>query len=97
MEIICGECKMFFNSKRELHKHVQIDHDKGTGRRADNLFQKLKKIIIPNEPNEEFMCRKCSFDADTVSNFMKNMCSKEMTTIVINRPGVAGAVLQTPP
>ena len=77
-EFNCGECETTFKSTNELDNHVQRDHTKG----ADDLFQKLKNKITPNEPKEEFQCSKCGFNAETVSNFMKHICSKEMKTII---------------
>ena len=78
LEFNCDECKTTFKSKNELDNHVQRDHTKG----ANNLFQKLKNKIMPNKPNEKFKCGKCGFNADRVSNFMKYICSKKMTTII---------------
>ena len=78
LEFNCGECKTTFISTNKLDNHVQRDHTKG----ADNLFQKLKNKIIPNEPKEEFKCGKCGFNAETVSNFMNHICSKEMKIIM---------------
>ena len=78
LEFNCGECKTTFKSTNEYDNHVQRHHPKG----ADNLFQKLKNKIIPNEPTEEFKCEKCGFNAETVSNFMNHICSKEMKTII---------------
>ena len=77
----CGECKITFKSKNELDNHAHKDHNTGAERREENLFQRLKNKIVPIEPNEEFKCGKCNFNADTVSSFLKHMCSKEMTTI----------------
>ena len=76
----CGECKITFKSKNELDNHAHKDHNTGAERREYNLFQRLKNKIVPIEPNEEFKCGKCNFNADTVSSFLKHMCSKEMTT-----------------
>ena len=78
LEFNCGECETIFKSTNELDHHVQRDHTKG----ANNLFQKFKNKIIPNEPKEEFKCGKCGFNAETVSNFMEHICSKEMKTII---------------
>ena len=77
----CGECKIMLKSKNELDNHAHKDHNTGAERREENLFQRLKNKIVPIEPNEEFKCGKCNFNADTVSSFLKHMCSKEMTTI----------------
>ena len=78
LEFNCGKCKTTFKSINEHDNHVQRDHPKG----ADNLFQKLKNKIIPNESKEEFKCGKCGFNAETFSNFMNHICSKEMKTII---------------
>ena len=77
----CGECKIMFKSKNELDNHAHKDHNTGAEKREENLFQRLKNKIVPIKPNEEFKCGKCNFNANTVSSFLKHMCSKEMTTI----------------
>ena len=50
-------------------------------KRDDTLFQKLKSKILPAEPDEEIKCGKCSYNAGTVSNLMKHICVREMTTV----------------
>ena len=86
IEFNCSECDLTFNLKSSLNSHVQIKHEKqgteaSSEKREDTLFQKLRSKILPAEPDEEFKCGKCGFNARTVSNFMNHICAREMTMV----------------
>ena len=80
----CCECGWTFNMKSVFKSHAQIKHDKhgteaSSEKREATLFVKLRSKILPAEPEDEFKCGKCGFNAGTVSNFMNHICASEMT------------------